>query len=96
MAKRKEFPDVATKSFQEGYESEPEVPVEAPFDEKTLPRQTYYLTPLQLEAVSVMSHEEFKGKSELIREMLDKYIPPKYLEEAARRLEKQRKSRRQP
>jgi len=94
MAKKKEFPDVATKSFKEGYESEPEIPVEVPFDEKTLPRQTYYLTPLQMEAVSVMSHEEFKGKSELIREMLDKYIPDKYMEEAAKRLEKQRKNKR--
>ena len=94
MAKKKEFPDVATKSFQEGYQSEPEIPAEIPFDEKTLPRQTYYLTPLQLEAVSVMSHEEFKGKSELIREMLDKFIPEKYLEEAAKRLEKQKRSRR--
>lgn len=94
MAKKKEFPEVATENFRVGYESEPEVPVEVPFDEKTLPRQTYYLTPLQLEAVSVMSHEEFKGKSELIREMLDQFIPPKYLEEAAKRLEKQRKSSR--
>ena len=88
MAKKKEFPEVATENFRAGYESEPEVPVEIPFDEKTLPRQTYYLTPLQLEAVSVMSHEEFKGKSELIREMLDKFIPPKYMEAAAKRLEK--------
>lgn len=93
MAKKKEFPDIATESFRAGYESEPELPAGAPFDEKTLPRQTYYLTPLQLEAVSVMSHEEFKGKSELIREMLDKFIPEKYLEEAARRLEKQKKYR---
>lgn len=91
MAKKKEFPDIATERFREGYESEPEVIPEIPFDEKTLPRQTYYLTPLQLEAVAVMSHEEFKGKSELIRNMLDQYIPKKYMEEAAKRLEKQRK-----
>ena len=93
MARKKEFPEIATESFQVGYESEPEVPIEPPFDEKTLPRQTYYLTPLQLEAVSVMSHEEFKGKSELIREMLDKFIPQQYMEEAAKRLEKQRKNK---
>ena len=91
MAKRKDFPDVATESFRAGYESEPEIPVEIPFDEKTLPRQTYYLTPLQMESISVMSYEERKGKSELIREMLDQYIPPRYMEIAAKRLEKQRK-----
>ena len=93
MARKKEFPDVAKESFKTGYESEPDVLPEVPFDEKTLPRQTYYLTPLQLEAVAVMSHEEFKGKSELIRDMLDQYIPQKYLEEAAKRLEKQRKNK---
>ena len=45
MAKKKEFPNIAAERFQEGYESEPEVTPEVPFDEKTLPRQTYYLTP---------------------------------------------------
>lgn len=93
MAKRKEFPNVAEESFRVGYESEPEIPVETPFDEKTLPRQTFYLTPLQMEAISVMSHEEFKGKSELVREMLDKFIPAKYLEQAAKRLEKQKRGK---
>lgn len=93
MAKKKEFPNVVTESFQAGFESEPEVTPDVPFDEKTLPRQTYYLTPLQLEAVAVMAHQEFKGKSELIRDMLDQYIPQKYLDEAAKRLEKQRKQK---
>lgn len=93
MAKKKEFPDVATESFRAGYESEPEVPVQVPFDEKTLPRQTFYLTALQIEAIAVMSHEEFKGKSEVIRDMLDKNIPQQYLEKAAKRLEKQRKTK---
>lgn len=93
MAKKKEFPEVATENFQVGYESEPEVPVEVPFDEKTLPRQTYYLTPLQLEAVNVMSHEEFKGKSELVRELLDKSIPERYKMLAADRLKQRNKTK---
>ena len=91
VARKKEFPDVAEVNFNAGLKSEPEIPVEIPFDEKTLPRQTYYITALQMEAVSVMSYEERKGKSELIREMMDQYIPQKYMEIAAQRLKKQRK-----
>jgi len=93
VAKKKEFPDVAETNFNAGLTSEPEIPIDVPFDEKTLPRQTYYITALQMEAVSVMSYEECKGKSELIREMMDQYIPPKYMEIAAQRLKNRRKKK---
>jgi len=51
--------------------------------EKTqLKRQTYYITPVLIKALSLMAAFEGLDKSEIVRKSLQEFIPEKYLNQA--------------
>jgi hypothetical protein len=55
-------------------------------EEEELIRQTYFLTPTQIEAIRILAFERNKKKNELVRELLDESIPKRIKEQASENL----------
>lgn len=83
MGQRKSFDEAIknsgkNKKVESYFQSTSNIKIE----EEELKRRTYYLSPILIQALALMSARMGKEKSLIVREALEKTIPQQYLKEA--------------
>ncbi|HFD2049149.1 hypothetical protein JJB67_15680 [Clostridium perfringens] len=84
MGQRKSFDEAIknsgkNKKVESYFQSTSNIKIE---EEEELKRRTYYLSPILIQALALMSARMGKEKSLIVREALEKTIPQQYLKEA--------------